>query len=233
MTIGVAFAVICLVGITVILVWEATVAFAFHSSSFWLKDISLHCFLGTSELVSNFSISVMDFAVIVFSTVLSVTVHELGHAVAAASLCLSFIPAAIHITSSLYLWFWEFPRYLLCLGIYLEGVLYWTIRRGIVSQQVARREKIYQDARDGSLLHHLPNLEEETKGCEDFPDFWNCAFCHYLLKNCLRNCASCYLSARLSSNLFLQRMLFLIALRIYTDYGLLQQELSYPHFDAF
>ncbi|KAI0492619.1 hypothetical protein KFK09_026895 [Dendrobium nobile] len=85
MTFGVALSVISLFGITMMLFWEAAAAFHLHRWSFGLQDIPLSLFWGTTPLVSGLSISIMDFAVVVFSTVISVTVHELGHAVAAAS----------------------------------------------------------------------------------------------------------------------------------------------------
>ncbi|KAK8943384.1 hypothetical protein KSP40_PGU021667 [Platanthera guangdongensis] len=85
MTFGVAFSLIFLVGITVMLFVEAATAFHPQGWSFVLKAIPFGSYSDTFPLVWDLNISIVDFAVMIFSTVISVIVHELGHAVAAAS----------------------------------------------------------------------------------------------------------------------------------------------------
>ncbi|KAH7685818.1 Membrane-bound transcription factor site-2 protease protein [Dioscorea alata] len=83
--IGVAFSFLALIGSIMILLWE--LAGNFHLG----REISVHDHLsvswlfGTTSLVPGLSLSVMDTVIIVFSTLFSVAVHELGHAIAAAS----------------------------------------------------------------------------------------------------------------------------------------------------
>lgn len=64
---------------------EAATVFHPHGWSYVLKAIPFVLFSDTSPLVWGLNISIVDFAVMIFSTVISVIVHELGHAVAAAS----------------------------------------------------------------------------------------------------------------------------------------------------
>ncbi|XP_039122072.1 uncharacterized protein LOC120258690 [Dioscorea cayenensis subsp. rotundata] len=83
--IGVAFSFVALIGSIMILLWE--LAGNFHLG----REISVHdhrsvnWLFGTTSLVPGLSLSVMDTVIIVFSTLFSVAIHELGHAIAAAS----------------------------------------------------------------------------------------------------------------------------------------------------
>lgn len=76
-SVGAYFSLICLVGISVMILWDSIGAFYFSGGSFtaWLQNL----------LVFSFSISIMDTAIIIVSTILSIAFHEFGHAIAAAS----------------------------------------------------------------------------------------------------------------------------------------------------
>lgn len=76
-SVGVYFSLIALVGISLMLLWEAIGAFYFRSGSLstWLQTL----------LTSGLSISVIDTAIIIMSTIVSIAFHEFGHAIAAAS----------------------------------------------------------------------------------------------------------------------------------------------------
>ncbi|KAL6842699.1 hypothetical protein ACP4OV_027543 [Aristida adscensionis] len=76
-SVGVHFSLIALAGISVMLLWDSIGSFHFRSGSFivWLQNL----------LTSRLTISIMDFAIIIMSTIFSIAFHEAGHGIAAAS----------------------------------------------------------------------------------------------------------------------------------------------------
>ncbi|KAG8056003.1 hypothetical protein GUJ93_ZPchr0001g31562 [Zizania palustris] len=76
-SVGVYFSVVALVGISVMLLWDSIGAICFSDRYFttWLQSV----------MASSFSMSVIDIVAIIISTILSISFHEFGHAVAAAS----------------------------------------------------------------------------------------------------------------------------------------------------
>lgn len=76
-SVGVYFSLIALVGISLFLLWDPIGALYSSGGSVgtWLQNL----------LASSFSVSIMDTAIIIGSTILSVAFHEFGHAIAAAS----------------------------------------------------------------------------------------------------------------------------------------------------
>ncbi|KAJ1284574.1 hypothetical protein BS78_03G215100 [Paspalum vaginatum] len=76
-SIGVYSSLIALVGISLMLLWEAIGVFYVRSGSLstWLQNL----------LTSGLSISITDTTVVMMSTIMSIAFHEFGHAIAAAS----------------------------------------------------------------------------------------------------------------------------------------------------
>ncbi|CAM8891182.1 unnamed protein product [Rhodiola kirilowii] len=83
-SVGVGFSLATLVGVTVIGIWEvARTVFGFGQTAA-IGSIRSALIFGFSPLVSGFSISFSNFLYVFVSTLIAVTVHELGHATAAA-----------------------------------------------------------------------------------------------------------------------------------------------------
>lgn len=80
-SIGVGFALTSLLGATMILLWELGVALRVFRRNAWFSGSLL---FGLSPDVYGLRLSPADAWYLVFSTVVSVSVHELGHAIAAA-----------------------------------------------------------------------------------------------------------------------------------------------------
>ncbi|MQL83776.1 hypothetical protein Taro_016268 [Colocasia esculenta] len=80
-TAGVGFSFVALAVATMVLLQEFAWAIGLYSSKHGLHSLSLGWLFG----VSGFSISLMGAGIMAFSTLVSVLVHEFGHAVAAAS----------------------------------------------------------------------------------------------------------------------------------------------------
>ncbi|KAJ6326436.1 hypothetical protein OIU78_013524 [Salix suchowensis] len=81
-SIGVGFSLTALLGVTLILVWEfGNVLHLFHGSS----DLSSSLLFGFSPQVYGSRLSVSDAGYLLLSTLISVSVHEFGHSIAAAS----------------------------------------------------------------------------------------------------------------------------------------------------
>ncbi|KAL9386768.1 hypothetical protein Peur_019892 [Populus x canadensis] len=81
-SIGVGFSLTALLGVTLILVWElGNILHLFHGSS----DLSSSLLFGFSPQVYGSRLSVADAGYLLLSTLISVSVHEFGHSIAAAS----------------------------------------------------------------------------------------------------------------------------------------------------
>lgn len=81
-SIGVGFNLTALLGVTLILVWElGNILHLFHGSS----DLSSSLLFGFSPQVYGSRLSVADAGYLLLSTLISVSVHEFGHSIAAAS----------------------------------------------------------------------------------------------------------------------------------------------------
>ncbi|XP_058101061.1 membrane-bound transcription factor site-2 protease homolog isoform X2 [Magnolia sinica] len=78
--IGVGFSIIALIGATVILLKESVGALYVHNG-----NASTGMLFGLSPLVPGLRISITDAGYMIISTLISIAVHEFGHAVAAAS----------------------------------------------------------------------------------------------------------------------------------------------------
>lgn len=80
-SIGVGFSLTALLGVTLILVWElGKFLHLFHGSS----DLSSSLLFGFSPQVYGSRLSVADAGYLLLSTLISVSVHEFGHSIAAA-----------------------------------------------------------------------------------------------------------------------------------------------------
>ncbi|CAN1328026.1 Membrane-bound transcription factor site-2 protease homolog [Linum perenne] len=86
-SIGVGFSLAALIGATLLLVWELATSLSIlqGSSSSKLDDLASSFLFGFSPQVYGISLSIGDAAHLVFATLVSVSVHEFGHAIAAAS----------------------------------------------------------------------------------------------------------------------------------------------------
>lgn len=67
------------------LLWDLAGPFHLHSQDRGIDSFSLSWLFDTSHLVPGLSLSIMDIGVIIVSTLISIALHEFGHAVAAAS----------------------------------------------------------------------------------------------------------------------------------------------------
>ncbi|KAI4332117.1 hypothetical protein L6164_017052 [Bauhinia variegata] len=84
-SIGTGFALSALLGVTLILLWELAQALHLLGDNDELGNIAHALFFGFSPLQSSLSLSLADAGCICISTIVSVFVHEFGHAIAAAS----------------------------------------------------------------------------------------------------------------------------------------------------
>lgn len=82
---GVGFGLSMLFGVTMILIWESVATLCLSDGSDKIGDLFSSLLFGVNPSVFGFKISVPDFAYLVISTVVSVVLHEFGHAAAAAS----------------------------------------------------------------------------------------------------------------------------------------------------
>ncbi|XP_018817730.2 membrane-bound transcription factor site-2 protease homolog isoform X1 [Juglans regia] len=83
-TIGIGFGLTALIGVTMILLWELGKALFLFPPNTKLGNLSTALLFGFSPSVSGLSMSLADAGYIFLSTLISVTVHEFGHALAAA-----------------------------------------------------------------------------------------------------------------------------------------------------
>ncbi|XP_008791413.2 membrane-bound transcription factor site-2 protease homolog isoform X2 [Phoenix dactylifera] len=74
-TVGVAFSFMALLGVSVMLLWDSAGPFHLRSRDMEINSLS----------VPGLSLSIMDTGIMIVSTLISVALHEFGHAVAAAS----------------------------------------------------------------------------------------------------------------------------------------------------
>ncbi|KAG9448066.1 hypothetical protein H6P81_014194 [Aristolochia fimbriata] len=84
-TVGVGFSLTALIGATLILLQELAGALHIWNGASALRNLSSRTLFGLSPQIPGFGASFMEAGYWVFSTVISVTIHEFGHAVAAAS----------------------------------------------------------------------------------------------------------------------------------------------------
>ncbi|CAK9135405.1 unnamed protein product [Ilex paraguariensis] len=83
-SVGIGFSLTALLGVTMVLIWELARALHFYSGKGQLSSRLSESLLGFSPLVFGLSISLADVGYICISTVVSVSAHEFGHALAAA-----------------------------------------------------------------------------------------------------------------------------------------------------
>ncbi|KAK7360792.1 hypothetical protein VNO77_02807 [Canavalia gladiata] len=84
-SIGVGFALSALLGVSLILLWELARTLHLCSSSNKLRNLASTLLFGFPSLLPDLRLSLADAGYIFISTIISVFVHELGHAVAATS----------------------------------------------------------------------------------------------------------------------------------------------------
>ncbi|KAE9607856.1 hypothetical protein Lal_00040012 [Lupinus albus] len=84
-SIGVGFALSVLLGVTLFLLWELARALHLCGGSSKLGNLTSAFLFRFSPLLSGLSFSLADAGYICISTIISVSVHEVGHAVAATS----------------------------------------------------------------------------------------------------------------------------------------------------
>ncbi|WOK98580.1 membrane-bound transcription factor [Canna indica] len=84
-TMGAAFSFVILVGVSVMLLWDFIDAFNLPHGTSGVNGILGSWLFGTFSLLPGLSISIMDVGSIIVSTLLSVGLHEFGHAIAATS----------------------------------------------------------------------------------------------------------------------------------------------------
>ncbi|XP_068666046.1 membrane-bound transcription factor site-2 protease homolog [Aristolochia californica] len=84
-TVGVGFSLTALVGATLILLQELAGALHIWNGASALRNLSTRTLFGLSPQIPGLGVSIMDFGYWIFSTVISVAIHEFGHAIAAAS----------------------------------------------------------------------------------------------------------------------------------------------------
>ncbi|KAJ4982339.1 hypothetical protein NE237_033176 [Protea cynaroides] len=82
---GIGFTLMTLLGVSLILLWELSSTLNLYRGDIELKNFWNGLLFGFSPWVSGLDISLMDAGYLIFSTLISVAVHEFGHAIAAAS----------------------------------------------------------------------------------------------------------------------------------------------------
>ncbi|KAM0038388.1 putative S2P endopeptidase [Helianthus debilis subsp. tardiflorus] len=84
-SVGMGFSLTTLIGVTVIMLLESAKALNLYNGIPWLNNILDGSILGFYSSVFKYSISVADIGYMCVSSIISVSVHELGHALAATS----------------------------------------------------------------------------------------------------------------------------------------------------
>ncbi|XP_076895136.1 membrane-bound transcription factor site-2 protease homolog [Bidens hawaiensis] len=84
-SIGMGFSLTTLIGVTLIVLLEAAKALNLYNGLPWLNTILNGSIFGFYSSAFNYSISVADIGYMCISTIISVSIHELGHALAATS----------------------------------------------------------------------------------------------------------------------------------------------------
>lgn len=84
-SVGTGFGLTALVGVTMILLWEFAGALHLCHENAKLDGILTDYLFGFSPWVSSLRMSLLDAGYLLISTLISVSVHEFGHAIAAAS----------------------------------------------------------------------------------------------------------------------------------------------------
>ncbi|XP_021842917.1 membrane-bound transcription factor site-2 protease homolog isoform X2 [Spinacia oleracea] len=83
--VGVGFTLTVLFGVTMILIWESVATLCLSDGSDKITDLFSSLLIGVNPTVFGFTMSLTNVVYLVVSTLISVAVHEFGHAVAAAS----------------------------------------------------------------------------------------------------------------------------------------------------
>ncbi|RYR27396.1 hypothetical protein Ahy_B01g051431 isoform B [Arachis hypogaea] len=98
-SIGVGFALSALLGVTLILLWELAKAFHLSGGGNKLGNLRNALLFGLPSLPSGSSLSLADAGYICISTIISVVVHEFGHAVAATRSAVLLTTLPIEVSS--------------------------------------------------------------------------------------------------------------------------------------
>ncbi|WJX87609.1 S2P endopeptidase [Trifolium repens] len=84
-SIGLGFALSAMLAVTLIMLWELAIALNLCGESNEIRSITSELLFGFPHLLSGFTLSLADVGYICISTVISVFLHEFGHALAATS----------------------------------------------------------------------------------------------------------------------------------------------------
>ncbi|XP_021764412.1 membrane-bound transcription factor site-2 protease homolog [Chenopodium quinoa] len=84
-SVGVGFSLSVLFGVTMILIWESVATLCLSDGRDKISDLFSSLLFGANPSVFGFYMSLTDVLYLVVSTVVSIAVHEFGHATAAAS----------------------------------------------------------------------------------------------------------------------------------------------------
>ncbi|GAU40632.1 hypothetical protein TSUD_190090 [Trifolium subterraneum] len=84
-SIGLGFALSAMLAVTLVMVWELAIALNLCGESNEIRSIISELLFGFPHLLSGFTLSFADAGYICISTIISVFLHEFGHALAAAS----------------------------------------------------------------------------------------------------------------------------------------------------
>ncbi|XP_077252291.1 peptidase M50 family protein isoform X2 [Tasmannia lanceolata] len=82
---GVGFSFMALIGATLILLWEAAGALRLYNGTIVNWNFPTGMLFGLFPMVPGLRISIIDIGYMIISTLVSIAIHEFGHAVAAAS----------------------------------------------------------------------------------------------------------------------------------------------------
>ncbi|CAJ2636118.1 unnamed protein product [Trifolium pratense] len=84
-SIGLGFALSAMLGVTLVMLWELAIALNLCGESNEIRSLISELLFGFPNLLSGFTLSFADAGYICISTIISVFLHEFGHALAAAS----------------------------------------------------------------------------------------------------------------------------------------------------
>ncbi|XP_042515517.1 membrane-bound transcription factor site-2 protease homolog isoform X2 [Macadamia integrifolia] len=82
---GIGFSLMALLAVSLIVLWELARTLNLYRGNIELKNFWNELLFGLSPWVSGLGMSLMDAVYLIISTLISVVVHEFGHAIAAAS----------------------------------------------------------------------------------------------------------------------------------------------------
>ncbi|XP_059656240.1 membrane-bound transcription factor site-2 protease homolog [Cornus florida] len=84
-SVGIGFSLAALLGVTMILLWELAIALHLYNGNTRFSRLLTGSLFGLSPSALGLSVSVADVGYLLISTIISVTAHEFGHALSAAS----------------------------------------------------------------------------------------------------------------------------------------------------